>query len=951
MPKTAVEEIKNRISRDAFLFSNLQESIQLEILKNNKDLTDFLRNNNQFFSTSQLDKLTSNLSTISDILNKNLDHYEITYKHPKTNKEFSITVSDPFTKDSLVNGLKRCYEEKISKDYSYKNQNNKRIELHDPNSEILNQPFFANVLREIDSIKKLPKDGEAFKSGDIKIKRCSTKEFKKETLKELYDCYVEASSSVDYISKAFKEANSLLKDESLSQEVIDEKKNKKEKIPLIESFVNTVEPIIKESMNAFSAVKMDDCKSIEEAFMFSGVEHFSLENVNVQKFGGNQSLRTKMSYSFSEPGQGVPEKFSKIHEGFFSERNKYDYEGLVKENRAKLEGRFKEQYDNFYSIIYNQHDRFDASHDADWVKAHPIDKNKKYSNAEKEKYERDRLNNKLSHYGGDASNLLISRFASTVKELDGKYYIPDNVEPDIGDRNSKNSIFSGIKEGPERDAAWKYFQNNRKNPEFIASLIEFKNNYDSLRVVQSISSGALGFEQGTEVSYKNCAMTAIAKALDMDVIADSYKMNIVDNGKTIEGVFMEKANGIDLINLENSEQREKIIKNGFDDPRFLKSISDLQILDYICGNVDRHGGNLCYKLDEKGEKVIGVVGFDNDSSFGSTRKDKNSELHLLMSIRNIKAIDEKTANAVMNMKEDTLRGILSPYNLTETEILASIDRLQQVKSAILVNSKTKNNQPSYKIPILSDKDWKKHKFDDFLPDPTHTNTFSEINKTLDKLNNGKYYAINDPKKLASKAFTMTSSLNSLDNDLAKYEKELKSAKSIFKNSKEYNDLVKLVSGLKDGDNHIDSFGFTKDIKGLDKTRNQMTNYMQTVNAIKMKAENYLEIKKEDIEKGNIDSKTKKKIEIVNNLINNLNQKETIINNDFEKYQRECKENIDVHAMQIKEKNVVGRQNIDVSKDLPNEMEQNKVIYNDNSLVGQLKNEKENDLEKNPKYLD
>ena len=35
MPKTAVEEIKNRISRDAFLFSNLQESIQLEILKNN----------------------------------------------------------------------------------------------------------------------------------------------------------------------------------------------------------------------------------------------------------------------------------------------------------------------------------------------------------------------------------------------------------------------------------------------------------------------------------------------------------------------------------------------------------------------------------------------------------------------------------------------------------------------------------------------------------------------------------------------------------------------------------------------------------------------------------------------------------------------------------------------------------------------------------------------------
>ena len=83
----------------------------------------------------------------------------------------------------------------------------------------------------------------------------------------------------------------------------------------------------------------------------------------------------------------------------------------------------------------------------------------------------------------------------------------------------------------------------------------------------------------------------------------------------------------------------------------------------------------------------------------------------------------------------------------------------------------------------------------------------------------------------------------------------------------------------------------------------------------------------------------------------MNQKQTIINNDFEKYQRECKENIDVHAMENKVKNIGGRQNIDVSKDLPNEMEQNKVINNDNSLVGQLKNEKENGLESNPKYLD
>lgn len=950
MPKTAIEEVKSRISRDAFLFANLQEAIQMEILQNNKDLAEFLKINNKLFSTTQLEKLTYNLSKISHILNQNLDHYEITYKDPKSGEEFVTSVSDPFTKDSLANSLRKCYEEKISKEYSYKNQTAKRIELHDPNNEVLKQPFFADVLGKINTLKELPKDGEPLESGNIKIKRCSPKEFKKETLKELYDLYVDANSCSDYIFKSFENANFYLTDESLSKEVIDEKMAKKENIPLIESFINTIDPIIKESMNAFNAVKMDDCKSIEEAFMFSGLEHFDISNINVQKFGGAQSLRTKMSYSFSEPGQDVPEKFAKVHEGFFTQRNKYDYLGLVQENKNKLEGRYKEQYDNFFSIIYDSNDRLNAAIDAEWVKKHPLDKNKKYSNEEKAKYEKDRRTNRSIYYSNETSNVLINRFASAIKELNGTYYIPDDVEPAVGDRSSKDSMFRSIKPAAERDAAWNYFQKNRKNPEFIASLLEFKTNYDSLSIIQSISSHDLGFEEGTEVSYKNCAMTAVAKALGMNVIADSYKMNIVDKDKTIEGVFMEKADGVDLYNLPDPTKREKIIKNGFDDPRLLKSISDLQILDYICGNVDRHGGNLLYKLDEKGEKVIGVVGFDNDSSFGSARKDKNEQQHLLMTIQNIKVIDENTAKAVMSLNEDKLRGILSPYKLKEEEILASIDRLQQVKKAIYLNNKTKDNyQSSSKIVALSDTGWKNLKFSDVLSKDPHGNTYSEISPKLENLRNGRYFAYNDRKSLATKAFTMATSLNTLDNDLAKYEKELTNAKSSFKNSKEYNDLIKLISGLKDGDNHIDPFNFSNDIKGLGKTRNQMTSYMQTVNAIRMKAENYLKIKKGDIENNKLDSTSKKKVEIVNKLLNNLNQKESIINVDFEKYQRECKENIETNELQNNSKVVVAKKQLDLKKDLSNNMEQQKISDIQNPLENQLENNKQ--IDPNQKGMD
>ena len=41
----------------------------------------------------------------------------------------------------------------------------------------------------------------------------------------------------------------------------------------------------------------------------------------------------------------------------------------------------------------------------------------------------------------------------------------------------------------------------------------------------------------------------------------------------------------------------------------------MQIMDFLSGNVDRHGGNMTYKVDDNG-KIVGAVAFDNDTSFG-----------------------------------------------------------------------------------------------------------------------------------------------------------------------------------------------------------------------------------------------------------------------------------------------------------------------------------------------
>jgi len=50
----------------------------------------------------------------------------------------------------------------------------------------------------------------------------------------------------------------------------------------------------------------------------------------------------------------------------------------------------------------------------------------------------------------------------------------------------------------------------------------------------------------------------------------------------------------------------------------IRSLVELQIIDYLCLNVDRHPGNLMYQVNQEGI-ITGIQGIDNDSSFGRRR--------------------------------------------------------------------------------------------------------------------------------------------------------------------------------------------------------------------------------------------------------------------------------------------------------------------------------------------
>ena len=80
-------------------------------------------------------------------------------------------------------------------------------------------------------------------------------------------------------------------------------------------------------------------------------------------------------------------------------------------------------------------------------------------------------------------------------------------------------------------------------------------------------------------------------------------------GRLIRGNLMDQAEGIEYANVW-----EDLI-NGRVTSSFLRDVTNLQVLDVLCGQLDRHGGNMMYKVENG--NITGVQGSDNDAAFGT----------------------------------------------------------------------------------------------------------------------------------------------------------------------------------------------------------------------------------------------------------------------------------------------------------------------------------------------
>lgn len=191
-------------------------------------------------------------------------------------------------------------------------------------------------------------------------------------------------------------------------------------------------------------------------------------------------------------------------------------------------------------------------------------------------------------------------------------------------------------------------------------------------------------EQGLlsgNLDKRNSAMTTMADFLNVPkLVAPAKSVTVKIDGKEIVGTFMAFAEGEDLIQVAPDSSLARVKPEDMFTPQSVSAIADLQVLDYICGNVDRHSRNLFYKMDNSDPqrpKCVGVQGIDNDFSFCANANGKS-----LADVMNMKIIREDMAKALFTMNPGMLRTVLGGYDLSGEEIDAALKRVGELKQAV-----------------------------------------------------------------------------------------------------------------------------------------------------------------------------------------------------------------------------------------------------------------------------
>lgn len=219
-----------------------------------------------------------------------------------------------------------------------------------------------------------------------------------------------------------------------------------------------------------------------------------------------------------------------------------------------------------------------------------------------------------------------------------------------------------------------------------------------------------GTGKKVNVSCRNVATSRVAELLGVgNLVAKSESVVITDNyGNSFTGNLMQSAKGgksaaADAAESkigEGSNEMSKGSKNGGYQIKtavsggFQRDLCNLQILDCVCGQIDRHRGNYLVTQNDDGE-MTGLQGIDNDAAFGlnednlmadserSTRSVVNKETGLMQ----LPFVDADLASRIESIDASALEYILKDL-LSAEEIKATVIRFNKIKQAIKNTKKT-----------------------------------------------------------------------------------------------------------------------------------------------------------------------------------------------------------------------------------------------------------------------
>ena len=216
--------------------------------------------------------------------------------------------------------------------------------------------------------------------------------------------------------------------------------------------------------------------------------------------------------------------------------------------------------------------------------------------------------------------------------------------------------------------------------------------------------GLAGVDTGRRIDLRNVAMSDVGDVLGVpNLLARSRTVQLEADGQIINGVVMEASDGFEVNRVRDGEPMARITaaeaSEVYNTESGVKSLADIQILDYVCMNRDRHVGNMFFRFDglEEGKpRFAGVKGIDNDYSFGTLVPDPEAHVDKLSSLNHMQVISEGMAEKIRDPNtKDAIADKMRQNGMPQSEIDAAWKRIDAVNAHVKAG----------KLRIVKDGEW------------------------------------------------------------------------------------------------------------------------------------------------------------------------------------------------------------------------------------------------------